>query len=115
MQLKEEHVNVSDAAHKYLLDIMDGAEKNSFMQMFWEQQKKTFDRRKGGMRWHPMMVRMAILIHSQRPSANRCLRQIGVLKLPAESTLRDYANVVHLSSGFNMEVFLELKKLTQKI
>ena len=68
-KLKEEHLQVSDAAHKRLSDIMDTSEKNSFIQMFWNEQKKAFERKAGGMRWHTMMVLFAILLHSQSPSA----------------------------------------------
>ena len=114
-KLKEEHIQVSDAAHKRLSDIMDTSEKNSFIEMFWNEQKKAFERKAGGMRWHPMMVRFAILLHSQSPSAYRSLRQVGVIKLPAESTLRDYTNIVHPTSGFQVEVFLELKKLAEDL
>ena len=50
-KLKEEHLQVSDAAHKRLSDIMDTSEKNSFIQIFWNEQKKAFERKAGGMRW----------------------------------------------------------------
>jgi len=39
------------------------------------------------------------------------MREIGVVKLPCESTLRDYTNVLHPRSGFQMEVFKELKSM----
>jgi hypothetical protein len=67
------------------------------------------------MRWHPMMVRFAILVHSQSPAAYRTLRELGVIKLPAESTLRDYTNVLHPRSGFQIEVFMELKELAENL
>lgn len=61
------------------------------------------------------MVRFAILLHSQSPSSYRCLRNVGVLKFPCESTLRDYTNVIHPEAGFNMHVFLELKHMTEQL
>ena len=114
-KLKEELVDVSDVAHQKMKDLVDSAEKDSFTALFSEEQKKSFSRRSGGMRWHPMMVRFAILLHSQSPSTYRTLREVGVLKLPAESTLRDYTNVLHPKSGFQMEVFIELKQMAEAL
>ncbi|XP_070177740.1 uncharacterized protein [Littorina saxatilis] len=39
----------------------------------------------------------------------RSLRDTGVLKLPGESTLRDYSNYIHPEGGFNPEVVAEIK------
>ena len=60
-----------------------------------------------------MMVHFAL--HSQSPSAYRSLRELCVLKLPAESTLRDYTSVLHPQSGFQIEVFADLKKETESL
>ena len=90
----------SPASHHRLTELMGTAEKDSFTSMFWEEQKKAFASKKGGMRWHPMMIRFAILIHSQSPSTYRTLREAGAVRLPAESTLRDYTNVLHPQTGF---------------
>lgn len=109
-QLEEDYVKVSLQTHQGLASIMETCEKSSFIELFWSEQKKAFDRKPGGMRWHPMMLRFAIMIHTQSPSTYRSLREVGVLKLPSESTLRDYTNVLHPSSGFKKEVFLELGK-----
>lgn len=108
-------VDLSEKSHDKLTEIMELAEKDTFISMFWEEQKKAFSRKKGGMRWHPMLVRFAILLHSQSPSAYRTIRKTGVLQLPAESTLRDYTNVLHPRSGFMLDVFLELKNLTASL
>ena len=61
------------------------------------------------------MIRLAIFIHSQSPSLYRTLRNTKIVKLPAESTLRDYTNVLHPQSGFALEVFLELKKQAEPL
>ena len=114
-QLKEESVDVSAARHAKLKDIVEHAEKDSFVQMFWTEQKKAFGCKSHGMKWHPMMIRFAILIHSQSPSTYRSLRETGVVKLPGESALRDYTNVVHPRSGFSVEVFQELKKIAEPL
>lgn len=51
-----------------------------------------------------MMIRLAILLHCQSPSAYRSLRDTGILCLPGESTIRDYTNAVGPVQGFNPEV-----------
>lgn len=89
-KLADEVVDVSDVSHEKLKTIMESAEKDSFTQLFWTEQKAAFARKSNGIRWHPMMVRFAILLHSQSPSAYRALHEVGVVKLPGESTLRDY-------------------------
>ena len=113
--LEEESVLVADSTHKCLESVIENAEKNSFTEMFWTEQKKAFKLKAHGMRWHPMMIRFAILVHSQSPSTYRTLREVGVIKLPAESTLRDYTNVLHPRSGFSVEVFQELKKMAEPL
>lgn len=114
-KLTQEAVEVSNDAHKRLSDIMETSKKDSFTQLFWKEQQKAFSCKSGGMRWHPMMIRFAILLHSQSPAAYRTLREVGSVKLPAESTLRDYANVLHPKSGFNIEVFLDLKQQAESL
>ena len=115
-KLKEDaSVEVSSNSHHRLTELMGTAEKDSFTSMFWEEQKKAFASKKGGMRWHPMMIRFAILIHSQSPSTYRTLREAGAVRLPAESTLRDYTNVLHPQTGFDLNVFLELKKVAEPL
>ena len=115
--LQNDSVKVSQDAHNKFKQMLDSCEmeEGSFVKKFWEEQQKAFQRRSGGMRWHPMMVRFAVLLHSQSPSSYRSLRELGVLKLPAESTLRDYTNVLHPQSGFQLEVFLDLKKETESL
>ena len=116
-RLAKESLVVSEKSHANLTKVIEGCqmEEGSFVRKFWEEQQKAFHCKSGGMRWHPMMVRFAVLLHSQSPSAYRSLRELGVLKLPAESTLRDYTNVLHPHSGFRIEVFEELKKETADI
>ena len=107
-------VNINQSMHTELKDIIDGAKiDDPFAKLFWEQQKKAFDSKDHGMKWHPMMIRLAIMIRSQSQSAYASLRETGVLRLPGESTLRDYTNVIHPKEGFNFDVLKEIKHATQ--
>lgn len=62
-----------------------------------------------------MLIRFALMVHSQSPAAYRTLRKTGVLTLPGETTLKDYTNVFPPKSGIQLEVFEELKKLADKL
>ena len=89
-RLAIECVPVNHSLHQSLKDVIINQNiSDPFLKMFWCEQTKAFGRQIGGMRWHPMLIRFAILIHSQSPSAYNALRQTGALKLPGESTLKD--------------------------
>ena len=112
-KLETESVAVSDSLHSSLKGIIKNETILSpFLKLFWSEQEKAFNRQKGGMRWHPMMVRFAILIHTQSPSVYRTLRETGALRLPGESTLRDYTNSVLPHEGFTEEVIGDIKRAT---
>ena len=111
-RLKGEAFDVNPEMHEELAGIINGNSSkigDNFVKLFWEQQCKAFKLPNHGMRWHPMMVRLAILLHSQSRSAYDTLRNTGVIKLPSESTLRDYTNVFHPKAGFNACILDEVK------
>ncbi|XP_055877443.1 uncharacterized protein LOC129924769 [Biomphalaria glabrata] len=86
---------------------------NELAKLFWEEQMKAFSIKEKGMRWHPMLIRLAILIRSRSPLAYDTLRKTGILKLPGASTLRDYTNVYESKEGFNESSIEELKRISQ--
>jgi hypothetical protein len=83
--------------------------------LFWEEQLKVFtEKRKEGMYWHPMMVRLAILLNSRGPAAYDTLCKTGVLlHLPGQSTLQDYTNVYKPSAGFSQSTLNTIIKETK--
>ncbi|KAI8780681.1 Transposable element P transposase, partial [Biomphalaria glabrata] len=81
--------------------------------LFWEEQKKAFDSKAYGMRWHPTMLRLAILLHSRSPTAYQTLRKTSILKLPGEATIRDYTNSIQI--GFNSDVIDEIHQATKEL
>ena len=109
--LKTEGVEVTSDMHASMLKIMqDNEPDDSLQKLFWEEQVKAFQSGPKGMRWHPMMLRLAILLHSRSPAAYDTLRNTGVLRLPGESTLKDYSNVYHPEPGFQKSALDELSK-----
>ncbi len=80
-KVEEESVCIDGATHTSLVRIMnDNKLENDFLKLFWEEQQKAFNSGNRGMRWHPMMLRFAIMLHSYSPAAYSILRDTGVLK-----------------------------------
>ena len=86
-----------------------GDKMEPFVQLFWEEQEKAFKLENRGMRWHPMLIKFAIFIRQQSPCVYRCLRDMGIVKLPGESTLRDYTSVFSAAPGFQGQVLRDLQ------
>ena len=69
-----------------------------FMKLFWEEQLKMYKTSQKGVRYHPMIIRFCLSLHSKSASAYEELRdalgrkQGGLLTLPCKRTLRDYKN-----------------------
>ena len=89
--------------------------QDELTQLFWKEQAKAFKKQERGMRWHPTMIRLALLLHSRGPGAYNTLRDTGILKLPGESTLRDYTNYITPQTGFNLDVVEELRQQAEKL
>jgi hypothetical protein len=62
-----------------------------------------------------MMIRYALLLHSQSPAAYATIRNSGIMKLPGETTLRAYTNAIHPEAGINPEVLEEVRKAAAKL
>ena len=56
-----------------------------------------------------MLIKFAIFIRQQSPCVYRCLRDMGIAKLPGESTLRDYTSVFSAAPGFQGQVLGDLQ------
>ena len=67
------------------------------------------------MKWHPMMIKLALFLHSKGRALYNTLRDTGVLKLPGESTLRDYTNYIHPQTGFQHEVVEDIRCTAEKL
>ena len=67
--------------------------KGSFRRLFWDQQfKAACAMSASGIRWHPVMIRLALSLKMARSSAYHIMRTAGVIESPSERTLRDYSN-----------------------
>ena len=118
-EIQQKGTCLNDGLHNDFSSIISGIEKelpdDSFEKLFWQEQKKSFQKNPKAVRWHPMMIRFALHIHLRSPSAYKALRESNVVKLPCERTLRDYTNTVHPSTGFHKAVFDDLKHQVEKL
>ncbi|XP_014679242.1 PREDICTED: uncharacterized protein LOC106819095 isoform X2 [Priapulus caudatus] len=117
-KLASDCVDIDSETHNGLKSVlMENTDKvkDPLMKLFWQEQVKAFGHKNKGMRWHPAMIRLAILLHSQSTHAYDTLRKTGILKLPGHSTLRDYSNVIHPKAGFLPEVIQELRRTTANL
>ena len=68
-----------------------------------------------GMKWHPITIRLELLIHSKGQATYNALRDTGVLKLPGESTLWHYTNYIHPKTGFQVEAVDEIQDAAETL
>ena len=110
-------VNVTESMNNDLVDIMNnvGKDISPFMQLFWQEQKKSLSVTANGIRYHPMIIRFCLSIAAKSPSAHDELRSSNILTLPSRRTLRDYRNAIRPKVGFNKEVIHELKDLAENL
>lgn len=114
LTLITDSVELNSQLSRDLQDVIEHTD-NKLAKLFWMEQKKAFSTKDKGVRWHPMLIRLAILIRSRSPVAYDTLRKTGILKLPGSSTLRDYTNVYQSKEGFNKSAIEELKRLSKNL
>ena len=84
------------------------------MNLFWQEQKKLFQRNPKGMRLHPMIIKFCLSLASKSKSAYEELRNSNILKLPSTRTLTDYKNLIKPKGGFRSEILDNLKSITSE-
>jgi hypothetical protein len=99
----------------HLFENIPGDKLDPFVRLFWNEQQKAFSRSNRGMRWHPMLIKFGIFIRQISPALYDTLRNMGIVKLPGQSTLRDYTGVIKTGAGFQHHVLLDLKEKASKL
>ena len=79
--------------------VMERCPRDSFLCLFWQQQKETLAKNPKGMRWHPMMIRWCLYLRHQSSKAYNLLHETGIA-LPSQRTLRDYTHCFKAATGF---------------
>ena len=80
-------------------NVMERYPKDSFLYLFWQQQKEALTKNPKGMRWHPMMIRWCLYLRHQSGKAYNLLCETGIA-LPSQRTLRDYTHCFEAATGF---------------
>ena len=91
-----------------------GSKVTPFMSLFWEQQKKLFEKSNTGVRFHPMIIRFCLSLAAKSPTCYEELRNSGILILPSQRRLKDYRNAIKPKRGFQKEVIDVLKEETNR-
>ena len=83
-QLSKESVTLNKEQQDGLHTIMnENTPTKPLAQLFWKEQCKAFQvKGNRGMKWHPMMIRLALLRHSKSKAAYNLLWDTDVLRLP---------------------------------
>ena len=112
-QIQESSVKVDETTNNELIkfyETIPESQIDPFVNLFWQEQKKALMCKNKGMRWHPMLIKFGIFIRQVSPAVYDIMRNMGILKLPGQSTLRDYTSVIKTSPGFQEHVLLDLKR-----
>ena len=88
---------------------------SAFQRIFWEEQCKYNElKSKSSMRWHPLIIKWALLIKSKSAKAYQTLKDSGFIGLPSERTLYNYGHCTPSKLGFVPEVVDMLVKECQQ-
>ena len=108
-------IDVDNELVKDISSIMNESDGvTDFMKLFWhEQQDYMMKKNKKNVRFHPMLIRYCLSIHSKSNSAYEELRNSGVLVLPSSRTLRDYKNFITPKPVFSPGIIEDLNNVTE--
>lgn len=83
--------------------------------LFWESQMKVLSLNdKRGMRWHPMLIRLALHLHSLSASAYEFVNETEFITLPSSRRLYDYSHFVQATEGCQQEITDQILKRIKK-
>lgn len=101
---------------KFILKGSEGKAKLSTMQKIFlrEQLKAASVKGKSGMRWHPLLIRLALQVHMVSPAAYDALCGTGIIQLPSRRTLFDYSHHSKSEEGISIAAITEILKDIQE-
>ncbi|KAK3932702.1 Transposable element P transposase [Frankliniella fusca] len=108
-------IKLDEALRDDLLAILRANEHKmtEIQRIFWQSQKDALCAKdKRGFRWHPMMIRVALRLHSYSDGALQFLNDSTIMVLPTPRTLYDYSHFIEPKEGCQEEI---IKKVQEKI
>ena len=101
-----------------MIKIMDSCKPTSFTEaqsLFWQQQLEYNQaKNKRTMRWHPMIIKWCLYLHSRSSKSYENIRKAGFINLPSQRTLYDYSHYLPSDLGFQPQVFADLVGVAEK-
>jgi len=65
----------------------------SFQKLFWDQQVKASEYKNSkSIKWHPLFIKWCLYLRHLSGKSYELLQKSGCIKLPSQSTLRDYTH-----------------------
>ncbi|KAK3910200.1 Autophagy-related protein 16 [Frankliniella fusca] len=115
-KVAEESVLVDEDFDKDLTSWIQEADQDNkvldFHKIFLQQQLQASNLKdKRGMRWHPLMIRFALLVKSISDSAYSAMAQSGFIHLPYQTTLYDYAHAMDIHEGCHPDIIEDVAKV----
>lgn len=111
--LKVQGVTIDKDTGEALNDILRESKLTPIQQLFIQQQyKMSAVKGASGMRWHPTMIRFALLIKSTSTACYNVIESSEVIKLPSQRTLFDFEHAIPRSEGV---FFDKLSKVGEKV
>ena len=79
--------------------------ERSFPRLFWNQQVKTSEYKNSkSMKWHPLFIKWCLYLRHLSGKCYEQLQKSGCVKLPSQSTLRDYTHHIPAKIVFSSEI-----------
>lgn len=101
----ELHSDFKEIASESTNKIYSSHSENSLARLFWDQQMKASQFKKStSMKWHPLFIKWCLYLRHLSGKSYELLRSSGCIKLPSQSTLRDYTHCIPSGIGFSVEV-----------
>ena len=106
-------ITLTDDLHQDVVKIATANTKNihsnypegTFQRLFWDQQVKAskYNNPKS-MKWHPLFIKWCLYLRHVSSKSYEILRTSAGLRLPSQSTLRDYTHYLPAKIGFSAEI-----------
>ena len=68
-ELQKSSMEINNDLNNDFMQILNsaGTKITPFMKLFWEEQKKLFNRSSSGVRYHPMIIRFCLSLAAKSP------------------------------------------------
>ena len=112
-QLEQKLLALTDDFHSDVKKIADACTKQiysthpegSFQRLFWDQQVTASEYKNSkSIKWHPLFIKWCLYLRHLSGKSYEQLQKSGCIKLPSQSTLRDYTHHIPGKVGFSAEV-----------